>query len=202
MSRCARLPLSGFAGLLHGKACHTILRSLRFLTNRVPLPPLFRGQNKTPRNTLFISISTISTGCCAPSKRGKGGGASHQRGMHFQRPQGGCKGFIIRGRLLSIKRRPPRQRSDTIYLPRARALNPPVRRSRSQAEPLAPRARGPAAPSTLAAKPRQPSGILESTAQVPKSGFKPSGILFLCESSIPSAARLPFLRSCPHCRFR
>ena len=28
----------------------------------------------------------------------------------------------------------------TIYLPRAEALNPPVRRSRSQAEPLAPRA--------------------------------------------------------------
>ena len=38
-------PYPGCAGLLHGKACHTILRSLRFLTNRVPLPPLFRGQN-------------------------------------------------------------------------------------------------------------------------------------------------------------
>lgn len=33
------------------------------------------------------------------------------------------------------------------------------RRSRSRTEPLAPRAEGPAAPSTLAAKPRQPSGI-------------------------------------------
>ena len=39
------------------------------------------------------------------------------------------------------------------------ALNLPVRRSRSQAEPLAPRVEDPAAPSTLAAKPRQPSGI-------------------------------------------
>ena len=38
------------------------------------------GQNKTPRNILFISSSTVSTGCCATSKRGKGGGASHQRG--------------------------------------------------------------------------------------------------------------------------
>ncbi len=37
----------------------------------------------------------------------------------------------------------PRQRSDTIYLPRARALNPPVRRSRSQAEPWQPRAERP-----------------------------------------------------------
>ena len=54
----------------------------------------------------------------------------------------------------------PRQRSDTIYLPRARALNPPVRRSRSQAEPLAPRAKGPAAPSTLTpVRACQPSGI-------------------------------------------
>ncbi len=93
LARCARLPLSGFAGLLHGKACHTILRSLRFLTNRVPLPPLFRGKNKTPRNTFFISSSTVSTGCCAPLKRGKGGGASHQRGIAFPRPQGGCMVF-------------------------------------------------------------------------------------------------------------
>ena len=32
---------------------------------------------------------------------------------------------------------------NTIYLPRARALNPPVRRSRSQAEPWQPRAERP-----------------------------------------------------------
>ena len=42
----------------------------------------------------WLSIHSPTT------KWGKGGGASHQRGMHFQRPQGGCKGFIIRGRLL------------------------------------------------------------------------------------------------------
>ena len=48
------------------EACHTILRSLCSLTNRVPLPPLFRGQNKTPRNTLFINGSTVSTGYSAP----------------------------------------------------------------------------------------------------------------------------------------
>ena len=51
--------------------------------------------------------------------------------------------------------------------PEGGALNPPVRRSRSQAEPLAPRVKGPAAPSTLAAKPRQPTGIPESTEPVP-----------------------------------
>ena len=33
--------------------------------------PRKRGQNKTPRNILFISISTVSTGCCAPACGGK-----------------------------------------------------------------------------------------------------------------------------------
>ncbi|EHO63024.1 hypothetical protein HMPREF9453_01067 [Dialister succinatiphilus YIT 11850] len=49
--------------------------------------------------------------------------------------------------------------------PEGGALNPPVRRSRSQAEPWQPRARGPAAASTLTpVRACQPSGILESTA--------------------------------------
>ena len=48
-------PYPGCAGLLHGKACHTILRSLCSLTNRVPLPPLCRGQNKTLRGNLPIN---------------------------------------------------------------------------------------------------------------------------------------------------
>ena len=47
----------------------------------------------------------------------------------------------------------------TSYLPRAEPSTRPGGVSRSRTEPLAPRARGPAAPSTLAAKPRQPSGI-------------------------------------------
>ena len=55
--------------------------------------PLFRGQNKTPRNTLFINGSTVSTGYSATTKWGKGGGASHQRGNAFPRPQGGCMVF-------------------------------------------------------------------------------------------------------------
>ena len=50
--------------------------------------PLFRGKNKTPRTTLFINGSTVSAGCCATSKRGKGGGVSHQRGIAFPRPSG------------------------------------------------------------------------------------------------------------------
>ena len=47
----------------------------------------------------------------------------------------------------------------TSYLPRAEPSTRPGGVSRSRTEPLAPRAKGPAAPSTLAAKPRQPSGI-------------------------------------------
>ena len=77
-------PYPGCAVLLHGKACHTILRSLRFLTNRVPLPPLFRGQNKTPRNTLFINGSTVSTGYCVPPRSGgKVVAPATKGGMHF-----------------------------------------------------------------------------------------------------------------------
>ena len=182
--------------------------------------PLFRGQNKTPRNTLFISGSTVSTGYSAPvevlhrtSKWGEvrrlacplrrfpfaappncGGwqrnwihrGAPRpanpvtcfppgkvvapatKGGLHFHARQGGCMVFAAKGGIkIGAKGAVPRQRSDTIYLPRAEPSNRPGGVSRSRTEPLAPRAKGPAAPSTLAAKPRQPTGILESTAPVP-----------------------------------
>ena len=81
--------------------------------------------------------------------------------------QGGCMVLAAKGGIKNGARKGalPRQRSDTIYLPRARALNPPVRRSRSQAEPWQPRAKGPAAGSTLTpVRACQPSGIPESTA--------------------------------------
>ena len=41
--------------------------------------PLFRGQNKTPRNTFFINGSTVSTGYCAPACGGKGTGFMGER---------------------------------------------------------------------------------------------------------------------------
>ena len=117
--------------------------------------PRKRGQNKTPRNILFISISTVSTGCCAPSKRWQGNwihrGAPRpanpvtcfppgkvvapatKGGMHFRHPQGGCKGFIIRGRHLSIKRRPPPpfEPSEPFEPERRRRLNPQARQGLS-----------------------------------------------------------------------
>ena len=66
------------------------------------------------------------------------------KGGHFLARQGGCMVFAAKGGIKNgAEGAVPRQRSDTIYLPRARALNPPVRRSRSQAEPWQPRAERP-----------------------------------------------------------
>ena len=99
-----------------------------------------------------------------------GSPAKRARGMLFSRPQGGCMVLAAKGGIKNGARKGavPRQRSDTIYLPRPRALNPPVRRSRSQAELWQPRAKGPAAGSTLTpVRACQPSGIRGSTAQVP-----------------------------------
>ncbi len=61
--------------------------------------PLFRGQNKAPRNILFISISTVSTGYSVTACGGKVVAPATKGGISIAR-QGGCKGFIIRGRLL------------------------------------------------------------------------------------------------------
>ena len=52
--------------------------------------------------------------------------------------------------ILAPERAPTSPAERYFIPPEGGALNPPVRRSRSQAEPLAPRAKGPAAPSTLA----------------------------------------------------
>ena len=79
ISRYAAPPYPAAPDFLHRKACHTILRSLCSLTNRVPLPPhpgdrinhsMLSCRDMAP----WLSIHS------APSKRGKGGGASHQRG--------------------------------------------------------------------------------------------------------------------------
>ena len=131
--------------------------------------PCSGGQNKTPRNTLFINGSTVSTGYSATACGGKVVAPATKGGMHFQRPQGGCMVFAAKGGIKNgAEGAVPPQWNGTSYLPRARARSPPVRRSRSQAEPWQPRAKGPAAGSTLTpVRACQPSGILESTAQVP-----------------------------------
>ena len=99
ISRFAAPPYPAAPDFLHGKACHTILRSLCSLTNRVPLPPhlgdrinrsMLSCRNMAPR----LSIHS------APACGGKVVAPATKGGMHFRRPQVGCKGFIIRGRLL------------------------------------------------------------------------------------------------------
>ena len=99
----------------------------------------------------------------------EGGGASHQRGGISLARQGSCMVLAAKGGIKNgAKGAVPSQRSGTSYLPRAEPSTRPGGVSRSRTEPLAPRAKGPAAPSTLARESgRQPSGILESTAQVP-----------------------------------
>ena len=79
ISRYAAPPYPAAPDFLHGKACHTILRSLCSLTNRVPLPP-HPGDR--------INHSMLSCRGMAPwlsilsptAPRGEGGGASHQKG--------------------------------------------------------------------------------------------------------------------------
>ena len=98
ISRCAAPPYPAAPDFLHGKACHTILRSLRFLTNRVPLPPhpgdrinhsMLSCRDIAPCLNIH-SPTTCGGKVVAPATKG---------GISITR-QGGCQGFIIRGRLL------------------------------------------------------------------------------------------------------
>ena len=102
-------------------------------------------------------------------------------GMHFQRPQGGCMVFPrVKARLYGFSR----QRRHKKWRPRGRRTSPaqrcyippegespqPVREASAGPgqNPWRPGPRGPAAPSTLTpVRACQPSGIPESTAQVP-----------------------------------
>ena len=68
-------------------------------------PPPFRLRRTSPYSGGRINRSMLSCRDMAPwlsihsptTKWGKGGGASHQRGMHFRRPQGGCTVFAAKG---------------------------------------------------------------------------------------------------------
>ena len=121
---------------------------LAALASPYPASPDFprkRGQNKTPRNTLFISISTVSTGYSAPSKRGERWWRQPPKGECISSPARAVVRFSCRQRQYKKwrqrRRTSPAQR---YFIPsKGGALNPPVRRSRSQAEPWQPRAERP-----------------------------------------------------------
>ena len=215
---------SPFCVIWHDKHSADWLAALASPYPASPDFPRKRGQNKTPRNTLLINGSTVSTDYCATVEvlhRTSTVGRSKApnlpiKALSFCRPtelrgwqrnwihrgaprpanpvtcfppgkvvapaaKGGENAFsrAKRGWPVSLGRspviwffrqrrykkwrpigRPPRQRSGAIYLPRAEPSTRPGGVSRSRTEPLAPRARGPAAPSTLARESgRQPSGI-------------------------------------------
>ena len=110
-----------FSVIWHEKHSADWLAALATPYPAAPDFPRKRGQNKTPRNTLFINGSTVSTGYSATACGGKVvAPATKKGGMHFQRPQGGCMVFAAKGGIRNgAKGAVPRQRSDTIYLPRA-----------------------------------------------------------------------------------
>ena len=79
------------------------------LTGSLRSPPPIRLRRTSPYAGGRIGFYAFLQRHMAPwlnihsptAPRGEGGAVRHQRGrMHFPRPQGGCKGFFIRGRLL------------------------------------------------------------------------------------------------------
>jgi len=99
-----------------------------------------------------------------------GSPAKRARGMLFSRPQGGCMVLAAKGGIKKGARKGAHLASAAI-LYNSRGRKPSTRPggvSRSRTEPWQPRAKGPAADSTLTpVRACQPSGILESTAPVP-----------------------------------
>ena len=80
ISRHAAPPYPAAPDFLHGKACHTILRSLCSLTNRVPLPP--HPGDKINRFMLSCrNMAPLLSTHSPTAPRGKGGAVRHQRGQ-------------------------------------------------------------------------------------------------------------------------
>ena len=144
ISRYAAPSYPAAPDFLHGKACHTILRSLCSLTNRVPLPP--HPGDRINRSMLSCRdmaplLSTHSAPACgggkgtgfmgSPATRessdmlptGQGGGASHQRGIAFPRPSGRLYGFSCRRKAAFILA--PIKAPTTTLAPEARQTSAP-----------------------------------------------------------------------------
>ena len=138
-------------------------------------PPPIRLCRTSPCSGGRINRSMLSCRDMAPwlslhsptTKWGEGGGASHQRGIAFPRPSGRLYGFRRqrRHKKMAPERAPtsPAQRySDTIYLPRAKALNPSGRR-----QPIPDR--------TLGAQGQRPGGAINPHARKGVSTFGNTG---------------------------
>ena len=92
ISRCAAPPYPAAPDFLHGKACHTILKSLCSLTNRVPLLPHLGDRiNRSMLSCRDMApwLSTHSALACG----GKVVAPATKGGLHFPRPSGRLYGF-------------------------------------------------------------------------------------------------------------
>ena len=119
------------------------------------------------------------------------------KGVHFRRPQGGCMVFRrAKARLFGFRRQRrhkkwrPKGRhtfpAERYYIPpEGGALNPPVRRSRSQAEPWQPRA-------------DRPGGCLNPHARKGVSTFGNTGKHRPYPSSTPFLFNISYLYSINH----
>ena len=94
-------------------------------------PPPFRLRRTSPYSGGRINRSMLSCRDMAPwlsihsptTKWGKGGGASHQRGMHFRRPQGGCTVFAAKGGIRNGARKRRTSPAFTVSQPIGKPFN-------------------------------------------------------------------------------
>ena len=120
ISRYAAPPYPAAPDFLHGKACHTILRSLCSLTNRVPLPPhpgdrINRSMLSCGDMAPWLSIHS------APACGGKVVPPATKGGDAFPRPSGRLSRFYHK-RAPSINVRRPLQPSAAKPLSNLRTL--------------------------------------------------------------------------------
>ena len=91
-------------------------------------PPVQGGRIKHLEASLRKRLCS-KHGLLRPRLRGKGGGASHQRGIAFPRPSGRLYGFLRQRRYKKWRRRRHTSPAQRYYItPEGGALNPPVRR--------------------------------------------------------------------------
>ena len=116
------------------------------------------GRSKAPS----LPIKALSF--CRPTElRGKGGGASHQRGIAFPRPSGRLYGFRRQRRYKNWRRRRRTSPAQRYYItPEGRALNPSGRR-----QPVPDR--------TLGAQGQRPGGAINPHARKGVSTFGNTG---------------------------
>ena len=155
--------------------------------------PRKRGQNKTPRNTLFINGSTVSTSYCATELRGWQSRYKKWRrrrrtspAQRYYIPPEGGRPEPVREASAGPGQNPWRPG------PKARRRHQPSRRKttvgRLNGRPFYGQAKGQLRPTctSYTGCAHQPSGILESTAQVPipTTAIYPNSTTFPSPSNI------------------